>query len=64
MTDDKIIAIETTLSHHEQQIQEMSEVISTQWKEIEKLRRYIENALSKMEETDGAPAASVKPPHY
>jgi SlyX protein len=64
MTDEKIIAIETTLSHHEQQIQEMSEMISAQWKEIERLRRHLENALSKIGEADGAPPASVRPPHY
>ena len=64
MADDKIIAIETTLSHHERQIQELSEMISAQWKEIERLKRRLEEVQSKIEEDGDAPPASVKPPHY
>ena len=64
MADDKIITIETTLSHHERQIQELSEMIGAQWKEIERLKRRLDEVLSKIDEDGGAPPASAKPPHY
>lgn len=64
MKDDKIMTIETTLAHHERQIQELSEGMSAQWKEIERLRRSLDKALAQIEDTDGAPPASAKPPHY
>lgn len=64
MNDDKIMTIETMLSHHERQIHELSEMIGAQWKEIEMLRRRLDDALSNAGDGDSAPPASVKPPHY
>ena len=64
MAEEKIIAIETALSHHDQQIQELSEMISAQWKEIERLKRRLEDVMADREDGSGAPPASVKPPHY
>lgn len=64
MAEEKIIAIETALSHHDQQIQELSEMISAQWKEIERLKRRLEDVMADREDGNGAPPASVKPPHY
>ncbi len=64
MNDDKIIAIETTLSHHERQIQDLSAVIASQWKEIERLKRQLDEALSKIDDAEDSPPANAKPPHY
>jgi uncharacterized coiled-coil protein SlyX len=64
MNEDKIIAIETTLSHQERQIQDLSATIALQWKEIERLKRLLERALERMEADAGAPPANVKPPHH
>ena len=64
MAEEKIIAIETTLSHHDQQIQELSEMIGAQWKEIERLKRRLEDVMADREDGNGAPPASAKPPHY
>lgn len=59
--------IEAALAHQEQQIQDLSEIVIEQGKDIEKLKAYIEKLEGKIEELeDGAdaPAANVKPPHY
>lgn len=64
MAEEKIIAIETTLSHHDQQIQELSEMIGAQWKEIERLKRRLEDVMADREDGNGTPPASAKPPHY
>ncbi|MGH1455897.1 MAG: SlyX family protein [Alphaproteobacteria bacterium] len=47
---DKIIDIEITLAHHEQQITEMSDLITDQWKMIEILKRRLDKALAKIDQ--------------
>ena len=75
MAEDKIQTIETTLAHHEMQIQDLSDMINMQWKEIQRLKSQIEKAHAKISEiessdSEGEPqsvaeiAASEKPPHY
>lgn len=64
MNDDRIIAIETALSHHDRQIQDLSAMIAAQWKEIERLKRLLEEAAEKIEDAADAPPAHAKPPHY
>lgn len=75
MPDDKTQKIEITLAHHEQQIQDLSEMISLQWKEIERLKLLLSKTNDKISELETASeseqgksvseiAASEKPPHY
>lgn len=73
---DKIEAIEMALAHHDRQIEDLSEMISLQWKEIERLKFKLAEAYSKIDEMNAAGsegkepssvseiAASEKPPHY
>ena len=71
---DKLETIETTLAHHERQIGELSEMIASQWKEIDRLKRHIMKTEAKLEELEAAKedtaltpteiAARDKPPHY
>ncbi len=74
---DKIIDIETTLAHHEQKIDELNEVITDQWKEIDALKRALDRAIDKIDQIefdnkseDGENLSSIdlarqdKPPHY
>jgi len=63
MTDNKIINIETTLAHHDRQIQDLSEIIMTQWKVIERLQGKLEETLSKIDDM-GTDTPITKPPHY
>ena len=53
-----------TLSHHERQIQDLSDMINAQWQEIKTLKRRLGDALSKLDELSEAPPANTKPPHY
>lgn len=78
MSDEKLNGIETALAHHEQQIEDLSEMIRRQWKEIDLLKRRLERTQSKLDElntgmADADPnepqtiteiAAAEKPPHY
>ncbi len=70
-----LIDIETTLAHHEQQIEQMNAVITDQWKQIEMLEHKLSRAVNKIEQlghtSDGEEglssleqAARDKPPHY
>ena len=73
---EKIEAIEMTLAHHDRQIEDLSEMISLQWKEIERLKLKLAAAYNKIDEMNSASgdqkepqsiseiAASEKPPHY
>ena len=64
MNDDQIIAIETTLSHHERQIQDLSEVLAAQGNEIERLKRQLEEAIRGASDTEKSLPTNAKPPHY
>ncbi len=74
--NDLLIDIETTLAYHEQQVEQMNEVITEQWKEIEALKRQLSYAVDKIEQlyhdsSDGKGGVSTleqatcnRPPHY
>ena len=75
--NDLLIDIETTLAYHEQQVEQMNEVITEQWKEIEALKRQLSYAVDKIEQlyhdsNDGKggggsileQATCNRPPHY
>ena len=74
MDQEKITQIEIALSHHEQQITEMSDVITDQWKMIDALKRKLDKVMAKMEHSaqgdggealDGIERARQDiPPHY
>ena len=77
MENDRFAAIEATLSHQDRQIQDLSDMVSQQWKEIERLKKALIKANDKIEEIQNtsseAPdkpmsvteiAAAEKPPHY
>lgn len=74
MNNDKLNSIETTLAHHDLQIQDLSEMINQQWQQIERLKLKLEKAYDKISEIEATGdsegktvseiAASEKPPHY
>jgi SlyX protein len=76
MTDERIDKIEMALMHQDEQIQDLSDMISAQWKEIDRLSRLLRKAEAKLSEMaysgsedEGAGsiadmAAEDKPPHY
>ena len=76
MNDDKLNSIETMLSHHDIKIQDLSEMLNLQWKEIERLKLQLSKAYDKISDIEATSegdsktqsvseiAASEKPPHY
>ena len=62
--------IEETLTHQAQQIQDLSDVVISQSKEIEELKKSIAKLQGKIEMIESDESAStenladVKPPHY
>ena len=78
MEEDRITKIEMTLAHQEQQIQDLSDMIAVQAKEIDRLKArlaHTQNKLLDIEHSSGTggeraglsvseQAALDKPPHY
>ena len=77
MDDARLIKIETLLGHQDRQIQDLSDMIDIQRKEIDLLRRRLDKTQAKLvdlqaggldaDETPLSPseqAARDKPPHY
>lgn len=75
MIEDRLDNIETTLAHQEKQILDLGDMLDRQWKEIDRLKRHLENAYAKLDalENQAGPASSLsvseqaardKPPHY
>ncbi|MBL4589117.1 MAG: SlyX family protein [Alphaproteobacteria bacterium] len=68
MTDDRIQNIEMTLASQDQQIQDLSDMVNAQWKELERLKLHIRKAGDKIQNLedsiDGPASADERPPHY
>jgi len=74
--DKKLIDIETTLSYHDQQIAEMNEVITDQWKQLEALKAKLARLTDKIvqmgddSQSDDGDLSSIEkarreiPPHH
>lgn len=64
MNDERFIAIETKLLHHEQTLEDLHHVIYRQQDTIDKLQKKIENLEGKLTGEQEIRAANEKPPHY
>lgn len=78
--DEHLIRLETMLTHQEQQINDLNEVVQTQWQEIEQLKVRLDRTQNKLvtlqddvelavsKDGNGMTvtemAAAEKPPHY
>lgn len=66
--DEKIAALEIKLSHQEKQINDLSDMVTEQWKLIEKLGGLLTKADARIESLENNnPVPSLmdeKPPHY
>lgn len=61
-TEDRVTELEMALAHQDQTVNDLSEMINRQWKEIESLKR----ELSRMDanKADRPPDEDQAPPHY
>lgn len=66
MTNQKINKVEETLAHQEQQINDLSDMLIAQGREIDVLKKQVSKLEGKIEniEDGDTPAANQKPPHY
>lgn len=77
MNNEKQTQLEETLAYHEQQIHDLSEMVTRAWNEIDLLNKRLSKMQSKIEDlesagdTEGGDGLSVseiaardKPPHY
>ncbi len=60
--------LETRVAHQDKVIEDLSDVLAKQWKEISDLNNridYLKNKLRELEDgIDASPAADKPPPHY
>lgn len=67
MSNDKIIDLETRMAYQDDTIQQLSDVIYRQQKQIDKLEKMVELIVGKVQDISSSlPSASQdeKPPHY
>ncbi|MFC7048135.1 SlyX family protein [Emcibacter nanhaiensis] len=68
-TSDKLTDLEIRLAHQDQQIHDLSDMVTRQWHEIDRLKKSLqktESRLSVLEEDadEGQGPVYEKPPHY
>jgi SlyX protein len=75
MNEERLIEIETTLAHQEEQIESLNEVVTKQWQEIDLLKRLLQKTQAKLDDIEAGAgekkemsvsdeARLNKPPHY
>ena len=76
MTEERLNSAETSLAYHEQQIQDLSDLVREQGREIDLLKKLLDKTLSRVEDIESSAsdkdgkstvtemAAAEKPPHY
>jgi len=67
MSEDRLNKLEAIIATQEQQIQDLSEMVNSQWKEIDRIKLLLKKAEDKIvsiEDNLDAPEANVPPPHY
>lgn len=70
MTTDseRFLEIESTITHQDQQIQDLSDMVGQQWTEIDRLKKLLSRATERLENLenpseDGSITHEI-PPHY
>lgn len=65
---DRLSEIESTVTHQEQQIQDLSDMVGQQWKEIDRLKKHLSRATERLESlenpSDDSGITHEIPPHY
>jgi len=75
MTDERLNDLETSMIYQEKQIEDLSNMVSKQWQEIDSLKKLLGRATSRINELENQYeevdqksitdiASAEKPPHY
>jgi SlyX protein len=62
--EDRVTALEMAVTHQEQTIHELSDVITEQWAQIEKLKRELGRLDETKADIEPEEDATRRPPHY
>lgn len=63
--DQRIDELEMRIAHQEKTISDLNDVITAQWKRIERLERQLQRLDEEVQSLDSREApANQKPPHY
>ena len=61
----RLDALEIRFSHQEQTVNDLSEIVTTQWQHIEQLESKIKRLSEELQNMDqGRGSVDQKPPHY
>ena len=63
-TEQRLTALEMTVTHHEQTIHELSDVINEQWTQSEKLKLELGRLDETKADIEPEEDATRRPPHY
>ena len=66
---ERLSEIEQTISYQDQQIQDLSDMVGAQWKEIDQLKKHLSQAKARLENLenpsdDNGDITHEIPPHY
>lgn len=62
--EDRLTVLEMAVTHHEQTIHELSDVITEQWTQIENLKRELGRLDETKADVEPEEDATRRPPHY
>ncbi|OUR77066.1 hypothetical protein A9Q83_12680 [Alphaproteobacteria bacterium 46_93_T64] len=67
LTEDRLTALEMKITDQDETLQDLSEMVNSQWKEIEKLRAKLTTAharINSLEDSLPTGSSAERPPHY
>jgi SlyX protein len=65
-TENRVDELEIRIAHQDKIIADLNDIVTSQWKKLEMLERQLRRLGEELEAMDSqdAPAANQKPPHY
>lgn len=64
----RVVALEMRLTHQDRAIEDLNEIVTRQWREMDRLKRLVERLEVELAEVDASrrdlPGKEPPPPHY
>ncbi len=64
LPDQRIDVLQVRITHLEKTIADLNDVVTAQWKQIEKLQRQLQRLDEEVQALDQSDTPVTKPPHY